>query len=82
MDKNDLRQKLISRNIPKETYSLEGGFPNEAYCINQNRDKWEVYYSERGQKSGLKIFDTEDEACKYFYRVLIEMLNDMGALEF
>jgi hypothetical protein len=80
MNKNDLKQKLISSNIPKETYSLEGGLPNEAYCINQIDDKWEVYYSERGQKSGLKIFDTEEEACEYFYNELIEMLKDMGIL--
>lgn len=80
MNKNELKQKLISSNIPKDTYSLEGGLPNEAYCINQNEDKWEVYYSERGQKSGLKIFDSEEEACEYFYQALIEMLKDMGIL--
>lgn len=80
MNKNDLKQKLNSSNIPKDTYSLEGGLPNEAYCINQNEDKWEVYYSERGQKSGLKIIDSEEEACEYFYQELIEMLKDMGIL--
>ena len=34
-------------------------------CIVKE-DKWQVYYSERGNKSGLKIFETETEACEYF----------------
>ncbi|ACV64179.1 conserved hypothetical protein [Desulfofarcimen acetoxidans DSM 771] len=80
MTKNDLRKMLINSNIPKDTYSLEGGLPNEAYCFNQNGDKWEVYYSERGQKSGLKLFSTEDEACDYFYKSLVQMLKGMGIL--
>lgn len=29
--------------------------------------KWEVYYSERGEKISVKPFDTESEACEYFY---------------
>lgn len=80
MKKNDLRSILINNNIPKDTYSLEGGLPNEAYCLNLAGDKWEVYYSERGQKSGLKLFKTEDEACDYFYKSLVQMLKEMGIL--
>lgn len=80
MTKNDLRQKLFTENIPKDTYSLDGGLPNEVYCLNQNGNKWEVYYSERGQKSGGKCFKTEDEACNYFYKSLIQGLKDMGIL--
>jgi len=80
MTKNDLRKMLDSGNIPKDTYSLEGGLPNEAYCLNQSGNQWEVYYSERGQKSGLKLFKTENEACDYFYNSLVQMLKDMGIL--
>lgn len=80
MDKNGLRKMLINSNIPKDTYSLDGGLPNEAYCLSQNRDKWEVYYSERGRKSGTKLFTTENEACNYFYKSLVSMLEDMGIL--
>jgi len=71
---------LTDSNIPKDTYSLDGGLPNEAYCLNQNGDRWEVYYSERAQKTGLKIFETESEACEYFYNSLVQMLKDMGVL--
>ena len=78
MKKNDLKKILINNNIPKDVYSLEGGLPNEAYCLNTDGDKWEVYYSERGQKSGLKLFKTEDEACDYIYKSLVQMLKEMG----
>ena len=42
---------------------MTGGLPNEKLCIVKE-DKWQVYYSERGNKSGLKIFETETEAKK------------------
>lgn len=38
------------------------------------------YYSERGTKSNLKTFNSETEACEYFYTSLIEMLKGMGVI--
>jgi hypothetical protein len=65
----ELEKKLIETNVPKDIYSiLKGGLPNERYCITKDGDNWEVYYSERGNKTGLKIFDDEEIACKYFYK--------------
>ena len=68
MTKKELAQKLIAKKIARDLYSLDGGFSNEAYCLNydHNRNRWEVYYSERGQKTGLKSFNKEEEACEYF----------------
>ncbi len=63
---DDLEKRLIEENCPR-VYSLKGGLPNEEYCIGFNNGSWEVYYSERGIKSGLKIFDNEEDACEYFY---------------
>lgn len=80
MTKNELKQRLINESIRNDAYSLEGGLPNEAYCLNQNGNIWEVYYSERGQKTRLTIFQTENEACDYFYNSLINMLKDMELL--
>ena len=44
---------------------MVGGLPNETLCIVKE-DTWQVYYSERGSKSGLKLFKTESEACEFF----------------
>ncbi|MNJ72281.1 hypothetical protein D3C77_689120 [compost metagenome] len=65
----ELEQKLIEINVPEDVYSiLKGGHPNEQYCINRDGDNWEFYYSERGNKTGLKMFNDEDAACEYFYK--------------
>ncbi len=70
MNKSELEKRLEQERAEKSAYSLEGGFPNEAFVLNQNGNQWEVYYSERGQKSGLVIFDNENDACEYLYRDL------------
>ncbi|MFJ7511184.1 hypothetical protein ACIQW7_17170 [Peribacillus simplex] len=75
MKKEELQQMLINANVPKDLYNLNGGLPNEAFCLNKEDNIWEVYYSERGVKSQLKKFDSEDEACDYFYKTILELLN-------
>lgn len=70
MNKNDLREKLQQESVRPDAYCLNGGLPNEAYCLNEGNNQWEVYYSERGNKSGLKIFDNESDACKEIYQEL------------
>jgi len=75
MNIHQLELKLKSENFPVHAYSLNGGYPNEAFCIGQNNGKWEVYYSERGNKSSLKIFDTEEEACVCLYNWLVSVIK-------
>lgn len=65
MNREELKKVFEKSSIPNSYYSLNGGLPSEAYCINQSDKGWEVYYSERGMKSCLKIFDTEEDACLY-----------------
>ncbi len=61
-----LERELEMMKIPNELYSIMvGGLPNEKLCIVKE-DTWQVYYSERGIKGGLKVFETETEACKFF----------------
>lgn len=71
----ELRQRLRSENVPEDCYSLEGGLPDERYCLGTSESGWEVYYSERGRKSNLKQFTSEHEACEYFYQRLKGMLR-------
>jgi len=68
MNLSELKTKLANSSLPDDAYCLTGGLPNEAYCVEQSPDgKWHTYYSERGQRTGLKTFDSEDEACDYFF---------------
>lgn len=67
MKLTELKSKLENSSIPKSSYCLIGGLPSEAYCIEQGTDgKWYTYYSERGSRTSLKEFETEEEACDYF----------------
>ena len=66
MTVEQLEKKLEMMEIPQELYSIMvGGLPNEKLCIAKE-DKWPEYYSERGRKSGLNLFETESEACEFF----------------
>ncbi|MFR8010535.1 MAG: hypothetical protein ACLU8W_02055 [Clostridia bacterium] len=74
MDKKDLEKMLQERGIPRESYSLMGGLPNECFCINKGTS-WEVYYSEHGIKTQLKVFCTENDACQYLYNCLLKVFG-------
>ncbi len=64
----ELQNILSELKIPKGSYSImQGGLPNETLCIIKDKT-WQVYYSERGRKSGLKEFQNEEEACEYFLK--------------
>lgn len=62
MTSKNLKKILIEKCIPKRAYFLRGGLPSECYCLNKTKGVWEVYYSERGNKSSLKTFDRETDA--------------------
>lgn len=70
MTKEKLSIILKQEGYPSDIFNFEEAFPNEAFTIFFNGQQWETYYSERGQKSGLKIFDTEKEACEHLYQTL------------
>lgn len=73
MNKKELAEILRKENVPENTYSLDGGLPNDSMCLEKNAAGWEVYYSERGQKYHEKYFFTEEEACEYLYHRIKEI---------
>ena len=70
MNIDALMSRLSELNIPEDAYSFAGGFPNESYCIVETNNKWEVYYSERGSKTSLRVFEDEDLACEHFLNMM------------
>ena len=75
----ELSKRLQEARVPSTIYNLSGGLPSEKHCIaKQNESEiWEVYYSERGNKSSLKTFNTEEEACNYFYYWVFKTAQNM-----
>ena len=70
MNRDELEIILRERGVSPLAYCLGGGLPNEKYTLDQAGAKWSVYYSERGQRSGERVFDSEDEACRYLLQLL------------
>jgi hypothetical protein len=66
MNRDDLKQILVQENFRPNTYSLNGGEPEEALCLSPEDGRWYVYYSERGMQTDRKGFDGESDACEYF----------------
>lgn len=70
MDREDLVFALDQLGVDRTAYSLDGGLPVEKYCLEARRSEWAVYYSERGLRSGERIFASEDAAARYLLDVL------------
>lgn len=63
-----LEELLQEGGFPRYSYSLEGGLPSEAYCVERTPEGWHVYYSERGNKSTIGRCATEKEAVACFLK--------------
>ncbi len=50
MDNNLLPSKITNEKVSPDSYSLNGGRLNEAYCLNEANGQWEVL-----QRAQLKI---------------------------
>jgi hypothetical protein len=73
MNVSTLREQLIALRIHEDRYCLEGGLPNEAYCIErEDNGTWRTYYSERGQRTDIKQFSNEHDACEHLLALLTE----------
>ncbi len=70
MKKYDLKKILEEEGVSKSLYCLDGGLPNEKLCLDYEGNKWVVYYSERGGRTGLECFINEDDACCYIYKLI------------
>lgn len=71
MNREQLRQHLEAERIRPNAYCLKGGLPSEAHTIDFHNGNWEVYYSERGERSGLMTFESEAAACAHLLELIL-----------
>ncbi len=77
MEKVELLRKLIKLNVPPRYYSIGEEIKDYAHNIEKlYNGTYAVYYLERGEKSGLKIFNTEEEALSKLIERLEEDIKD------
>ena len=73
MKKIELEKLLKDNNINPNSYDLSGGLGDNKYCLLiVPNGICSVYYTEKGKKYDEKQFHTEDKACDYFYKFILE----------
>ena len=75
MNRTELRNELIRMDIREDAYEIDQP-ANESECYVLKPSSWEVFYAERGAKMGLRIFQSEQEACEY---LLLRVATDPSA---
>jgi hypothetical protein len=75
MNLSALKTALENAGVSDDAYSFTSDAIGEVYRIQRIQDilgeGWEVYYSERGLKTGLLVFRSETDACEeLLHRIL------------
>ena len=76
MDLAELRSALAAEGIDPRSYSVDSARSDETYVLERNGNVWDVYYFERGLRSGLRSFETEEQAARQLFSLLV---GDDGA---
>lgn len=71
--KTEVLEQLLSPLDPN-CYSI-GKYKEHAYCLQKKGANWEVFYGKNSLHLGSRTFARQEEANKYFYRMLMEKLN-------
>lgn len=72
MNITDLINALRSSGIREDAYSVDSSPRDESLCLEVDGGTYRIYYSERGLRTGEAEYRSEDEACREFYRMLLE----------
>ncbi|RYX81175.1 hypothetical protein EON83_25290 [bacterium] len=71
MEKEELNERLSQLNVEPTSYPLDQHPPDERYVLAHDQDDiWCVYYAEKGERSALREFHSEAEACLYLLDLL------------
>jgi hypothetical protein len=70
-----LRELLTAERVRTDAFSLGDVHPDECLCLDAVAGGRAVYYTERGLRTGERLFDTEDEACDF---MAARLLADLG----
>jgi hypothetical protein len=70
MNRTELALLLRERNVDPRIYTLRGGDPADMYTMEEGPRGWSVYWGERGVRREEALLATEDEACRFMFRLL------------
>jgi len=79
---DQLSQNIVNCRILKSRYRiLEPGDDHNKICLDASENGWKVYFSERGEVYYLKCFSNQEEACAYFWALLLEDSHNRELIE-
>jgi hypothetical protein len=72
MTLKELENMLIAERYNSQSYCIGSGWPRlgDGFAVDKGKTKFEFFYVERGHKSPMKEFDTEEEAADFAYEFL------------
>lgn len=70
MNISDIAHEMAILSIPSNAFSIGDPTQDESLCIREKNGRWEVFYYERGIKTGLRVFKEEHEACENFLFII------------
>lgn len=76
MTVEELKQNIISWNVPGSLFSINEGLKPNAYVLFENYGKWEFFYlDEKGQRMDYKVFYHSSDAYDYLWKKLYEEMQ-------
>jgi len=76
MNVRELKMELDRFGVPPNFYSINGNLSSNTHILNQVYHYWEYFYfDEKGRTTGYRRFESEADACAYFYQVLKEEMR-------
>ncbi len=71
MTRDELKQRLGSEGFRDQLYFFDDETPDyDGYILRKVYDRWLIEYFERGIRTELGNYSSEEEACQRFYDIL------------
>jgi hypothetical protein len=78
VDRMSLQDLLDRERVRRDSYDLDGSAHDESLCLEPGAGGWIAFYSERGNRTGERWFETEHEACDFLAnRLLADASNQV-----
>ena len=68
----ELKIMLEKEMICKNLYSFFGDDLGDRLVLSKDIQNWIVYYTEKGERYDAKLFNTEEQACDYFFNEILK----------
>lgn len=76
MNRTELKEKLETLGIKNRNYSLYGDLNSGSIVLYHSYYEWQVFnLNDRGVRESFKVFNSEEEACKYILDEFIKGIN-------